>query len=161
MNHQYTHNMTPYEQENGTDASRTSDPIQPLSRRKKPRRPTTSDQQRLLAEEKALYESSYEEAKIAANEEGWRLAWDIICSVTGSVALASACMEPHRENVMKLRSGDEIAFGSAEIINSEWIQIDSITKDQSGRIIHRNLDVRLSDIVWVSGDPGSYEDGDS
>lgn len=82
----------------------------------------------------------------------------IIEVLAGSEALAKACEDPF-DYAMRLRTGEVIAFSSAQMLNEEWVHIDLKPLNEQpleNRIAYpadRGMDVRLSDIVWVMDAP--------
>ena len=79
--------------------------------------------------------------------------------LTGSKALAKACVDDPVDYAMKLRTGEVIAFSGAQVLNREWVHLRLKPMDQQpkeNQIAYpadRGVDVRLSDIVWVMDAP--------
>ncbi len=78
-------------------------------------------------------------------------------AILGSPALVKACFDTF-DYALKLRTGQVIRFGSARIINTEWVHIDLEGLDQKPGFslefpADRGVDVRIADIVWVMDAP--------
>lgn len=79
--------------------------------------------------------------------------------LTGSPALAKACVDTCFQYALKLRTGDVIEFSGARIINPRWIHLE--VQPMNWRSKHCNLsyladrgvNVRIADIVWVMDAP--------
>ncbi len=79
--------------------------------------------------------------------------------LTGSHALAKACLDNGFDYALKLRTGEVIRFIGAEILTPEWIRLEVAhphnqpDENYLPYKADRGVDVRIADIVWVMDAP--------